>query len=373
MERFRLRLARIAIPFRASFRHAAAERATTESVWVEARARDGAVGYGEACPRPYVTGEDLDSVKRFFARHQAELSAAIGDLDDLIGWTEAHGAEIDHNPAAWCAIELALLDALARRRGVAVEALLGLAAPTGPFRYSAVVGAGEHDVFRATVERYRGFGFSDFKLKLCGDLAQDRENLGWMWRSATAAERLRLDANNLWATADDAARYLDALACPTLWALEEPLVANRYAALAALGAARGLRIVLDESCARADQVRALDGLGERWIVNVRVSKMGGILRSLQVVEAARRRGIPVIVGAQVGETSLLTRAALTVAAQARDLLVAQEGAFGTFLLSADVCDPSLMFGAGGVLEIAEPHAPGFGVAVNEDRRFLQEL
>jgi len=44
----------------------------------------------------------------------------------------------------------------------------------------------------------------------------------------------------------------------------------------------------------------------------------------------------VIVGAHVGETSLLTRAALTVANSARDLLVAQEGAFGTHLLARDV-------------------------------------
>ena len=60
-----------------------------------------------------------------------------------------------------------------------------------------------------------------------------------------------------------------------------------------------------------------------------------------------------IVGAQVGETSLLTRAALTVARAAGDLLVGQEGAFGTLLLERDVCDPPLMFGKAGVLDIAD--------------------
>jgi L-alanine-DL-glutamate epimerase-like enolase superfamily enzyme len=101
--------------------------------------------------------------------------------------------------------------------------------------------------------------------------------------------------------------------------------------------------------------------------------MGGILRSLRVVDAARRRGVPIIVGAQVGETSLLTRAALSVAACARDVLVAQEGAFGTLLLTTDVCDPPVMFGPGGVLELAQPGAPGFGVDVKPDRSFLCEL
>jgi hypothetical protein len=88
-----------------------------------------------------------------------------------------------------------------------------------------------------------------------------------------------------------------------------------------------------------------------------------------VLEAARARGIGVIVGAQVGETSLLTRAALTVAYAAGDTLVAQEGAFGTLLLERDVCDPPLMFGAGGVLNAsAYPmlEKPGLGVTFNTE-------
>ena len=93
--------------------------------------------------------------------------------------------------------------------------------------------------------------------------------------------------------------------------------------------------------------------------------MGGLHPLARAWSKRRARaGIGVIVGAQVGETSLLTRAALTVARAAGDALVAQEGAFGTFLLERDVCDPPLMFGAGGVLD-ASAHpmltAPGLGV------------
>jgi L-alanine-DL-glutamate epimerase-like enolase superfamily enzyme len=94
-----------------------------------------------------------------------------------------------------------------------------------------------------------------------------------------------------------------------------------------------------------------------------------LIRSLRVVEAARAREIGVIVGAQVGETSLLTRAALTVACAAEDTLVAQEGAFGTFLLERDVCNPPLMFGAGGVLNASTYpmlEKPGLGVTFNTE-------
>ena len=63
-----------------------------------------------------------------------------------------------------------------------------------------------------------------------------------------------------------------------------------------------------------------------------------------------QRGIGVIVGAQVGETSILTRAGLTIATAAGSNLIASEGAFGTHLLQQDLTAPCLMFGAGGELD-----------------------
>jgi hypothetical protein len=98
--------------------------------------------------------------------------------------------------------------------------------------------------------------------------------------------------------------------------------------------------------------------------------MGGLLRSLSVVDAARGSGCGIIVGAQVGETSLLTRVALPVARACGGALIAQEGAFGTRLLAHDVCDPPLMFGHGGVLDAAAfpmLRRPGFGLP-SERRR-----
>ena len=52
----------------------------------------------------------------------------------------------------------------------------------------------------------------------------------------------------------------------------------------------------------------------------------------------------------MGETSLLTRAGLTVMNAVGDRLVAAEGAFGTHLLQQDLTESCLMFGNGGVLD-----------------------
>lgn len=81
-------------------------------------------------------------------------------------------------------------------------------------------------------------------------------------------------------------------------------------------------------------------------------KNGGLIRSLELARAAGQRGLHLIVGAHVGETSVLTRAALSVARSNRTILLAQEGAFGTHLLARDLVERPLMFGVGGVLDTA---------------------
>lgn len=349
-----------AIPFTVRFRHASAERAETSSLWVEATSDAGVVGYGESCPRPYVTGETLDSAVAFVHRHRAGVSNEVTGPEALRAYAAAHDADIDANPAAWCAIELAVLDLVAKSRCEPIEATLGQPALAGEFYYSAVLGDAEPEAFARQAARYLDMGFRDFKVKLSGDLRRDRAKLGVLWN---AGVRVRLDANNLWREADDAIVFLTALDGP-IAAVEEPLPPCAVDGLARVANACRTPIVLDESVSRMGQLAGLPGEAARWIVNVRVSKMGGLARSLEFVAAAQAAGLRVVVGAQVGETSLLTRAALMVAQAARPVLVAQEGAFGTWLLTRDVCDPPLMFGAGGVLRVADYPAllkPGLGI------------
>jgi len=347
-----LDVTRLHIPFTVAFRHASAERSQTATIWAEVVSGSGIVGHGESCPRDYVTGETLDTALSFAARHNENLRNDVHDLTSLRTWMASRAAEIDAHPAAWCAIELAILDVLAKEAGVPIEELLSLPPLEGRFTYTAVLGDASPATFHATADQYRRLGFADFKVKLCGDLDRDRAKVAIMRTWDHDHVRVRVDANNLWRTADEAVTFLQALDYP-LFAVEEPLAASRYDELVEVGTALSCGIVLDESLLRLDQLDTLHGTDPRmWLINVRVSKMGGLLRSLDLVGAARTRRHRIVVGAQVGETSLLTRAALTVARAAGSELVAQEGAFGTRLLTKDVCDPPLMFGNGGILDSA---------------------
>jgi L-alanine-DL-glutamate epimerase-like enolase superfamily enzyme len=350
------------IPFKAAFSHASASRDEMQSLWVEARLVGGAQGFGEGCPREYVTGESLKGALSFVESIRDDLMREVSDLVSLRGWATTRKADIDRNPAAWCAVELALLDALARQKNCSVEALLDLPELCGNFHYSAVIGDGPPQRFAAELARYREAGFSTFKIKLSGDRQRDRQKVAALQAAQLKPSAVRADANNLWQDAAAAADSIKALDY-AFWALEEPLQAGDLAGMDRLAVSTGASIILDESLLRVEQLARFAKTPSRWIVNLRVSKMGGLLRSLTLLEHLRELGLRVIVGAHVGETSLLTRAALTIASAAGNALVTQEGAFGTYLLEGDVTDPPLMFGPGGILRDHQiPKSAGFGIA-----------
>ena len=159
-----LTLTTLEIPFKVAFRHAAASRDATSSLWVEATTQSGLRGRGESCPRPYVTGETIETTRAFFDRYSVNLIREVVDLESLRSWAAGHESELNANPAAWCAIELALLDAFAREKGLTIEQFLGVAVLAGRFRYTAVLGDQNGDAFRASADRYRRYGFRDVKM-----------------------------------------------------------------------------------------------------------------------------------------------------------------------------------------------------------------
>jgi len=338
---------RFPVPFRIVFRHASASRSEAANIIVAARGPGGTTGYGEGCPREYVTGETVESAAAFVEKRMPSLIRQVEDLEGLRAWIRAHGDEIDANPAAFCALEIAVLDLLGKIEKQPIEELLGISRLSGTFGYSAVLGNASLSAYRQQAEQYWEMGFRDFKVKVSGDAETDSRKLALLTCHDDADLRIRLDANNLWRDAAKAIGYLKSLDAH-VFAVEEPLRSGDLKGFRQVARECAVKVILDESLARTGQLQALDD-PECWIVNLRVSKMGGIIRSLELAHEATRRGIGLIVGAQVGETSILTRASLAVMNEHRQSLVAAEGAFGTLLLEQDLTEPCLMFGAGGTL------------------------
>lgn len=359
-----LTIKKLEIPFKQAFAHATAIRSCTEGVLVKAESSNGVIGIGEGCPRKYGTGETIHTATSFFELHR-EAWEQFRSLEDLKTWMTTNSQRIDRNPASWCAVELALLDRWGQEHGQSIEAFLDIQVLTWQFHYSAVLGTENVATFEKQAQQFSALDFFDFKMKVTGNLKNDRQKIEFLKHLPIKNLRIRLDANNLWKTSAEAVTYLKSLGFH-FFAIEEPLQVGDFEGCRQISQQLDLSIILDESFLRMEQLKHLQADPQSWIINIRISKMGGILRSLAIAREAKATALPIIIGAQVGETSILTRAALTVANPYRDILLAQEGAFGSYLLQHDITDPPLMFGKGGILD-PQPLStlPGLGLTLSE--------
>ena len=342
-----------------TIRHAAATRNKGESIWVQAK-RNGDSGYGEGCPRIYVTGDDLDASLTWIKENFSSGLVNFEMLEDLKQWAKENEKEIDSYPSAWCAIEMAILDLLARESDCTVEKMLGLDDGKLCSRYTAVLGTDKKKEYTTLADQYLILGISDFKIKLCGNLRRDIEKIDILEELSVQHHakpiRIRLDANNLWKNrCDEAIEYAMMLGIGRIFAMEEPVRAKNAEDISKFSTATGLPVILDESLCTLEDLSLYRNIAGNFIANIKISKVGGLIRALKMIEELKKMRWPIIIGCHVGETSLLTRAALVVSGSAGDSLIAHEGAFGDYLVEREPASPMLKFGREGLLDLNSPY------------------
>ncbi|MFT4534441.1 MAG: L-alanine-DL-glutamate epimerase-like enolase superfamily enzyme [Saprospiraceae bacterium] len=346
------------LPLKTSFKQVSSVRNHGESIWVTAT-RGNKTGFGEGCPRDYVTGENIESCLMWAGSKKAKLEKECVDLLALKEFEASTEVEIDKNPAAWCGIETALLDLFAKEQVINVEKLLGLSPPTACYQYSAILGDSDQSKFRQLIEQYLKWGFWDFKIKLNGDLKLDQQKLEILQDYCDKAKvdnyRIRLDANNLWSGNTSAAiAHLSQLSA-LLLGIEEPVEPKNPLALQKISNELNTSVILDESLCNLSDLKAYEDLQGKYIANIKVSRVGGVLRGLKMVAALKKQNWRIIIGAHVGETSIMTRAGMCLAQAAGENLIGHEGGFGLILLENEPVTPSLMFGAKGQLDLSKKY------------------
>ncbi|MDD5557518.1 MAG: enolase C-terminal domain-like protein [bacterium] len=366
---------RVRLPLRSEFRHAGAARKATENVVVEAVTDGGLAGFGEGVPRPYVTGETAESAAAalermdysFLSGGWGTAAEGVRALDEWEGGATREGTVFPG--AARCALGLALLDAVGRTAGEGVTALARPfrrgAVRTGRVRYSAVCSASSMPAAAARLAAFRLYGFGAVKLKVGGGRDEALVRMARLLLGPRVD--IRVDANGAWDTAA-AMRLIPALERYGISSVEEPLSPGCRGDLPRLAAGVRVPIMLDESvCDAADAARALDS-GACRLVNIRLSKCGGLLASLRLARLLEERGAGYQLGCQVGESGILSAAGRHFASLAPGLLHA-EGSYDRHILARNPVREKLTFGYGGWA----PPLGGPGLGVTVDRGALDAL
>lgn len=377
-------LHRLSIPLRQRVEHAASERSTADPIVVSVELQDGTIGYGETLPRPYVTGEDHDSVeaavKEIFVpllveAHPESFSEAL-EFIEALPMKAPSGRAI---PAARAAIELALLDVYSRyyNRPIGLDVTNWLElAEFGPpgcvalVRCSGVIATADPRRALRSVRRMRCYGLRDFKLKVGSENGDDlvavvAEALGPALRGGGVT--LRLDANGAWSS-HQAVKLLRRWSDLGISFIEQPLAKGDEDNLPDIKAHTHWKIIHDESLVTLEDAQRLTEMGVADCFNIRISKCGGLIPALKLANYCRQHHIEYLLGCMVGQTSILSAAErrfLEVAAGVRFV----ESNYGRFLLKEDIARPSLRFRYGGRLKSLS--GPGWGVQVRESQ--LQKL
>lgn len=259
---------------------------------------DGARGVGEATPLPGWT-EPYAA-----CRERLRSATAIGP-DDL---------DADH-PAARHGVELAHLDAEARRANVPLAAVLSddyadrvpVNATVGDATPEATVAAAT-----AAVDRE----FDCLKVKVgARDLAADLDRLRAVREAVADGVTLRVDANGAW-NRETAESALPALAELGVEMVEQPLPAAALDDLAELRG-HGVDVAVDESLAHSDldEVLAADAAD---VVVVKPMVLGGPRHAVSLADRARSVGVDVVVTTTV-DAAVARAAAVHVAACVPDV------------------------------------------------------
>jgi muconate cycloisomerase len=174
---------------------------------------------------------------------------------------------------------------------------------------------------------------------------------------------LRVDANEAWSP-DEAVTRIEELLPAGITSVEQPLAHGHAGHLAELRMRVKVPIMLDESlCGKIDADRAVaEELCD--LFNVRLSKCGGFIPSLRLVQLARRHGLGCQLGCQVGETAILSAAGRHFAASVAGLRYV-EGSYDRYLVKEALGTVDVTFGRGGWAP-ALP-GPGLGVEVDPER------
>jgi L-alanine-DL-glutamate epimerase-like enolase superfamily enzyme/pyrroloquinoline quinone (PQQ) biosynthesis protein C len=361
---------RLSIPFHQAFRHALQSREESDAVIVKVKDGDGHSGFGESLPRSYVIGETVESMIARIREHLAPIVfretfspgwETMEYLQSLNGdWTRIEttaGGVIAWN-AAFCALELALLDWSLRVDHCALADLL----PPARYEvvYSGVISADAPADAAALAKRMARLGLRQIKVKVGTD--DDAARLKAVRAAVGDEVNLRADANGAWSP-QEAVEQLRRLAKFKLAAIEQPVRAGDIRGMKRVRDACGIPVMADESLVTLDDARRLIELEACDYFNIRLSKNGGIAGSFAIAKLAEEAGMRLQVGAQVGETGILSAAGRTFAAHLPALEFA-EGSFGTWLLAEDITFENIAFGFGGRAPLLKTR--GLSVTLNEE-------
>ena len=362
------------IPFNFSFGHGAAKRKTSDSFLLVLKTDDGKIGVGEGLPRVYVTGETLESSTDFFKDNvfphitqrkdilnEVESISEKGFLNQI---NEAYLNNIDFSPnqkqtfhSIRCASELSLLDLFLQEKEKCLSDIL-------PFNksisYSCILPFIPLKYLKIVLLLVKFSNFNQVKVKTNGK--DDDERLNMIRNILGNDIEIRIDGNSIYDYKSFKYNLPFFKKYKVKW-IEQPFQKEKHNEIVSDFKQREIPLMADESLCNLKDANLIIENKYFDLFNIRISKNGGIYNSLQIADLAKKNNIGYQLGAQVGETAILSMVGRFLGYCINP--IALEGSAGTLLLKKDISKEKIRFRRGGKAETFEGHK-NFGLTLRSN-------
>jgi L-alanine-DL-glutamate epimerase-like enolase superfamily enzyme len=281
---------RLELPLETPFTIARGTQTASENLVVRIEDDEGRVGVGGAAPSSHY-GETADTVEAVLPDLLAVVEN-VGDPHHVDRIERRMRETVRRNPAARCAVSVALHDLAAKRADLPLYRYWGLD-PGEAVETSFTIGLDDVETMREKTADAVDRGHGVLKVKLGTD--RDEAIVDAV-RSAAPDARIRVDANEAW-TPREAVRMIETLAAYDVEFVEQPVPAENLEGLRFVYERSSLPVAADESCVTLDDVPRVADRTD--IVTIKLMKCGGLREARRMIHAARAHGLAVMLGCMV--------------------------------------------------------------------------
>ncbi|WP_285768981.1 o-succinylbenzoate synthase [Peribacillus sp. SI8-4] len=326
-----------------------------EAIIVEAKDKDGLIGYGEAVPftSPWYTEETIKTCYHMLEDFLIPLTLTSplqhpGELQGL--WRG-----IRRNAMAKSALEQAIFDLYAKQNETYLGRLFG-----GERREVAagvVIASNNVEEAMRQIDGFSGSGYRRYKIKI--DPLHDIEFLSHI-RDAFPDIPLMADANSAY-TLDDIA-HLQKLDEYKLMMIEQPLGHDDIVEHSRLQSKLQTPICLDESINSYHDASSALTLGSCGVINIKMAKVGGWTEAVRIHDLCAENDVPVWCGGMIEFG--ISRAHNIALATLKGFTIPGDISSSSRYWEGDIIDPEVVV-KDGLIQV--PEKAGIGFSINEKR------
>lgn len=263
--------------------------AVFDSTVVRVETDAGITGVGESCPLgPAYLPAYAAGVRAGLAELAPHLLGE--DPTELTKLNRRMDAVLKGHPYVKSALDVACWDILGQAAGLPVCMLLGGRYGENFGLYRAISQQSPEEM-AAKVAGYRAEGYRRFQLKVGGEADTDIERIRATAAQLRRGDRLIADANTGWLR-HDAARVVRAVKDVDVY-IEQPCLT--YEECLSVRRRTDLPFVLDECMDSIDMILRGQADGAMDVVNLKISKLGGLTKARQARDLCVSLGIAMII------------------------------------------------------------------------------